>query len=155
MDDRRFVLSLLDLPAAKFAAHGRIDGWVRGNILCIQATGPFNREMVEEYFAARRAIVERWKPSSAIGTLVVFEESMIFGIEAFKAFEETIRRGVPFAAKTCAVAWVATPAVEGFSIMPDKMAELFRRYSRVPFRFFEDEEEARAWVESEIAQQLS
>jgi len=65
--------------------------------------------------------------------------------EAFAAYGQGLERFHESANLPVALAWVASPDVEGMQLMINRFEELFIR-RKTNFRLFDDLDAARAWV---------
>lgn len=139
-----------DVSTSRFAPHGEFRIWTEGDILCYDATGPFNLEALHALAAARSSIVGQWKPKRRIAALVHWHKSALMSPEAFAAYGQGLERLHESANLPVALAWVASPDVEGMQLMIDRFEELFAR-RKTNFRLFDDLDAARAWVNASLA----
>jgi hypothetical protein len=134
-----------DVSTGRFAPHGEFRIWTEGDILYYDATGPFNLEALHALAAARVKIVQQWKPGRRIAALVHWHKSALMSPEAFAAYGQGLERFHESVNLPVALAWVASPDVEGMQLMINKFEELFAR-RKTNFRLFDDLDAARAWV---------
>jgi len=140
-----------DVSTSRFTPHGEFRIWTEGDILCYDATGPFNLEALHALAAARVKIVQQWKPGRRIAALVHWHTSALMSPEAFAAYGQGLERFHESANLPVALAWVASPEVEGMQLMIAKFEELFAR-RKTNFRLFDSLEPARAWVNACLAE---
>jgi len=139
-----------DVSTGRFAPHGEFRIWTEGDILCYDATGPFNLEALHALATARVKIVQQWKPGRRIAAMVHWHKSALMSPEAFAAYSRGLEHFHESVNLPVALAWVASPDVEGMQLMINKFEELFAR-RKTNFRLFDDPDAARAWVNECLA----
>jgi hypothetical protein len=145
--DNRLKVTSNEVSTSRFAPHGEFSIWTDGDILCYDATGPFNLEALHALAAARVKIVAQWRPSRRVAVIVHWHNSALMSPEAFTAYGEGLAKFHESANIPVALAWVAAPEVEGMRLMIDRFADLFAR-RKTNFRLFEDLQPARDWVKT-------
>lgn len=144
-------VSSADVSTGRFAAHGTFKIWTDGDILCYDATGPFNLEALQALAAARSQIVAQWKPGRRVAALVHWHQSALMSPEAFAAYGEGLAKFHESANVPVALAWVAAPEVEGMGLMVDKFSTLFASHN-TNFRLFATLGPALAWINTCLEQ---
>ena len=104
-------------------------------------------EGVKAINSLRLHILSQRSPTEPYAYINIWTGSWLIGRDALqeyaKGVEEAYRNR--FRAPV-AMAWVAGPEVEGAAIMESHLVKIFESIG-IPFRLFEDAEQARRWVE--------
>ncbi|QTN29924.1 hypothetical protein HZ993_09000 [Rhodoferax sp. AJA081-3] len=134
----------------KFAPHGEFVLTSDGEVLCYEATGPFNVEAIRALGVTRRKAYKRWQPNGTFAAIVHWHESALMSPEAFDAYRGGYVRFIQDVQPKSIVAWVAQPDVEGMYIMVQKFAEVFE-HTQTDFRFFTEMDTAHRWVANALS----
>lgn len=137
----------------RFPAHGAFDvRMVEGPALCVvhvDATGPFNREMVDR---VREGLTQTLMDAAArrlpLGHIATFHSSMLATPEAFDAFGELIARWRSLDILPAATAYVACADVEGRNLV---MAHYRRAWAGHHFEAFAHRAAAETWMADALA----
>ena len=126
-----------------FAPHGSYRAWRDGAIVYVEATGPFNKEIIEEFRRLTLPIFAELPPNRPQATILIQRVSAMATPEAI---EETRRNAnlVEQRHARVALAYVMGPDVEGREIMEIRLREVFADHPA--FEIFETVEEATAWA---------
>jgi hypothetical protein len=138
-----------DFANEKFKPHGRLEVHLDGDIAVFHAEGPFNLEAIVALGDARRAAVADWGASGRRATIVEFQTSMLMSQDALDAYAKGMQSHLAQVKPSVAVAWVVAPGLEGRLFMLPYFAEIFARIG-VPWKAFEQMEEAKAWVQTHL-----
>lgn len=135
----------------QFAPHGEFTLRSDGEILCYEATGPFNLESMQALRITRIKAYERWQPTRKFAAVVHWHNSALMSPEAFHAYRDGYIQFIQDTQAEAVVAWAADADVEGMYLMVQKFAEVFA-LTRTNFRFFTDIAPAHAWVRENLDQ---
>ena len=140
-------LNSLEFIKTNFAPHGQTRVQVGGSIFWLETIGPFNMEGVKAINALRLHILSQQSLTEPYAYINVWTGSLLIGRDALleyaKGVEEAYRHRFQ---PPAAMAWVAGPEVEGAAIMESHLLKIFGS-TGIPFRLFEDAQQARKWVE--------
>lgn len=127
-----------------FESHGRFVVCRQGNILKVDATGPFNHEAVENYqedmVDAIKYLDEPW------GQLILMHENCLYTPQAAQAmyhFAE-LRRELGLVA--IALVFIDKNAM---LIVQDKISDFYQRLE-IPYQFFYNREEGTHWLKNQL-----
>lgn len=138
-------LNSSQFSTGQFAPHGEFVLHSDGDILCYEASGPFNLEAIRALGITRIKAYETWQSSGIFAAIVHWHTSALMSPEAFEAYRDGYAQFVRDMQPKSVVAWVALPDVEGMSIMVRKFADCFER-TNTRFRLFTEMEPAYGWV---------
>lgn len=145
-DDR---LNIQQFASGPFKPHGRVELWTEGNVVYLEASGPFNKEAVLAVGATWRELFARLPHSGPFADVVVVEGSMMAGPEVLEAFGAFLGMNTAANVAPCAVAWVVPPAVEGGVLMIPAFEQIYQAAGR-NIRFFDNLPQARDWVRGQL-----
>ena len=135
-----------------FPAHGAVDQTVGsgpgGRIVYIDATGPFNREMVDQIRAAHTPTFRAAAALGPFGHISTFHESMLATPEAFSAFAGLLAEWKAMGILPTASAYVVGPEVEGRVFVE---AHYRRAWEGITFEIFDRRDDAEAWIARMLA----
>jgi len=129
-----------------FPAHGLARYEVEADLIRMEITGPWNKELVILVHQQLLKLIAD-HPMPRWGLLIEVKESCLCEPEAL----EMIRRGVQSGqvqAGRVATAWVITADVEGRSLMRDLLEKLYQGLT--PLAFFEEVDCARQWLHHQV-----
>lgn len=138
-------------PSA-FPPHGAVDP--AGNpgtgsrVIYIDATGPFNREMVDRIREIYTPAFRELAPQGPFGHISVFHGSMLATPEAFAAFAALLAEWKAMGILPTASAYVVGPDVEGRVFVE---AHYRRAWEGGPFEIFDRRDDAEAWIARMLA----
>lgn len=128
-----------------FRPHGRIEIWAEGNVMRLEATGPFNKEAIIALGATWRALFAELPMRGPFAAIIVIRHSIMSSQEVLDAFGDFLRSGSQAGHPAAAVAYVAAPDIEGRSLILPKLADLYAATGRL-FASFATEAEAEDWM---------
>lgn len=128
----------------KFEQHGIYAVKVEERILIVDATGPFNAELIAAYRRDVDACIQALSHLNW-GQVVVLHDLSLFTPEAEKALEESLnfrkQRGLVASAVVC-----DSP----YKMVKKQMAEIYNAVE-LDYAFFEDIDTAKQWLQKHIA----
>lgn len=128
-----------------FRSHGEFSTRVEGRIIISDVTGPWNKELVQEWAVSSHALVKSVGPHVGIA---VIHDSMLCTPEALVV----LRRSAEYAAQSLhciAHAMVADKSIDGRDLVD---SSFIRAYDGViPFAIFYDLDAARVWGLAQLA----
>lgn len=140
------------MGAKAFPAHGAVDQAVAqvagGSVVYIEATGPFNREMVDQVREIHTPTFRDAAARGPFGHITTFHVSMMATPDAFTAFAALIAEWNGIGILPTASAYVVGPGVEGKSIVE---IHYRRAWEGTRFEIFEHRDEAEAWIARALA----
>lgn len=135
-----------------FPAHGAVDQAVApvpgGSVVYIDATGPFNREMVDRVREIHTPAFRDAAARGPFGHITTFHASMLATPDAFTAFAALIAEWKAMGILPTASAYVVGPEVEGKTIVE---AHYRRAWEGALLEIFEQRDEAEAWIARALA----
>lgn len=145
--DTPIQISTVDVVCSRFAPHGRVEMRFEGDILYYDATGPFNKELVESLAVAQREILTTANHQGPWVSLSIMRGSLLASPDAFARYTEMMHSPRPAQFTPLASAYVVAPDVEGRLLMLPKYAEIHTSTGRI-FKSFEQLGNALAWAQS-------
>lgn len=139
-----------DVVASRFAPHGRVEMWFEGDILFYDATGPFNKELVDSLAVAQGDILNAANHQGPWVSVSVMRVSLLASPDAFARYSEIMHIPRPAQFTPLASAYVVAPDVEGRSLMLPMYADIHISSGRI-FQSFEQLDDALAWARGLIA----
>lgn len=140
----------IDAPA--FPPHGAVDQTVApiagSQIVYIDATGPFNRELVDLVREVHTLTFREAAAHGPFGHITTFHVSMLATPDAFTAFAALIAEWKAMGILPIANAYVVGPEVEGVTIV---QAHYRRAWEGTAFEIFDRREDAEAWMARTLA----
>lgn len=115
------------------------------DIVYYEASGPFNRELIDALAATQKNFFEKITPPKVWASIGVLKGSVMMGLDALARYEEVLGAPKPTAFIPCATAFVFGPDVEGGSIITPHFRRIFSRLGR-PMEIFQTTSEAVGWV---------
>ncbi len=127
-----------------FLPHGEYRIELDNNVMLVEAKGPFNIEVVKQYSqqvaATLRQLVLLW------GQVVILHQNSLFTPEAEQLMYKTVKDRKEHGLVASAV--IINGSASQF-IIEQQVAQIYQA-SKVSYRFFDDECEARAWVDGAL-----
>jgi len=140
--------STTQVKVTPFAPHGQVDIWMEGNLHHYEATGPFNKELVDCLAVAQSNFLQALKPSSPWVSICTVKDSALVTPDGLQRYAELIRLAPPELTPV-ATAYVIPHDVEGGQFMAPLFAKIFADASR-PFQTFATMAEAQSWARAMI-----
>lgn len=128
-----------------FRAHGYLDARFDGNIAYHEASGPFNLEFVQTLKKTLQALHTVVKPEGRWAEILTISDNAVMSLEAYEATDKMIGCMLQQGRAASAFAHVTDPSVEGRTIMAIRYEKLFRKHN-LPYRTFDNKEDAESWV---------
>ena len=119
---------------------------IDGRVMIITATGPWNPELIASYRETAAPLM-RQLAGAPWGTLLVLYGQAVLGPDTLEALAASIRETRTLGRTATAIHLDDVVAPE---VVRENFADLYSR-SHIPFRFFDDLQDARAWLEDMIA----
>lgn len=138
MDSTLTRIDTAQVDQGLFLAHGRLEVWPQGGLLCYRAAGPFNLEMVGVLSRTLRRL--EWARPPCHVAVTWWERSMLASPETLAAYEQLLRDSnehQDFPAPLSSL-WLAGPEVEGHRLMRPRWEALYRAVGR-PLEFCHSE----------------
>lgn len=131
----------------QFKAHGRVEMHLKGNIICVDACGPFNIELTNALATLEAEFLAKIASRGPFFEIVSFSESVLASLEVMEAHRQLLvmLKGAGFAHK--ATAYVIPAELEGAEFTGPIAAQ---NYAAVewPFKIFQCIDEAEKWINS-------
>jgi hypothetical protein len=135
-----------------FPAHGTVDQaaptTAGGHVIYIDATGPFNREMVDRIREIHTPTFRDAAAQGPFGHITTFHASMLATPDAFAAFGALLAEWKAAGILPTANAYVVGPEVEGVTIV---QSHYRRAWEGACFEIFQQRDEAEAWIARALA----
>jgi hypothetical protein len=138
-------ISTREINAKGFAPHGSMELAVADRLNVIEATGPFNIQLVTAGDEAQEKLDSELQANGRWATLLVFRHSAMASFEVFAEIEKILKRRLAKGIRPQAVAIVLHPSVEGATLMAPFYLRAYANAS-LNARLFEDEQTARNWL---------
>lgn len=142
-------LSIDRFASGPFRPHGRIELWTEGNVVRLNAMGPFNKEAVVAMGATWRQLFAELPVRDPFADIVTITGSMMAGPDVLQAFASFLQANTSAHIAPCAVAWVVSPEVEGVELMTPQFEHVYELAGR-NIRFFDSDEIAVQWVRQQL-----
>lgn len=112
------------LPQGRFMAHGELQVWHHGRMLCYEAGGPFNVEMVGVMSRAVGQLLQTWRPPEPYVVVTWWHGSLMASPEVLDAYRELLRRGRHVMPAELASLWLIDPSIEDATIMKPRWLQV-------------------------------
>lgn len=126
-----------------FMEHGVFEVKVDGNLLLVDATGPFNEELIVQYKKALETCIQTLEVSQW-NQVIVLHQLSLFTPEAEQVLTNTVINRKSRGLNACAVVLMN---VEGESLIKNQMSRCYER-ARVKYNFTSSIEDANKWLTS-------
>ena len=127
-----------------FESHGRFVVCRQGNILKVDATGPFNHEAVENYqedvVDAIKYLDEPW------GQLILMHENCLYTPQAAQAMYHFAKLRRELGLVAIALVFIDKNAM---LIVQDKISDFYQGL-KIPYQFFYNREEGTHWLKNKL-----
>lgn len=124
MDARTSRINVGQLPQGRFMAHGELQVWHHGRLLCYEAGGPFNVEMVDVMSRAVGRLLRGWTPPLPYVTVTWWHGSLMASPDVLTAYRELLRRGRRVMPAELASLWLVGPEIEDAPFMKPRWLEV-------------------------------
>lgn len=105
------------LPQGRFLAHGELQVWPHGRLMCFEASGPFNVEMVAAMSRAVGLLLRRWQPPTPYVSVTWWHGSLMASPEVLEAYRDLLRRGRQAMPAELGCLWCVGPDITDASLM--------------------------------------
>lgn len=143
-----------EFAVGPFRPHGRVEIWAEGNVVRLDAAGPFNKEVIIALGATWRSLFAELPRHGEFASITVVRHSVLISQEVLDALGEFLRANTKAGQGAEAVAFVVAHDVEGRSLMLPMFAETYAAAGR-NFAVFATEAEAEAWVRTKLQESLA
>ncbi|MES3024293.1 MAG: hypothetical protein V4857_22220 [Pseudomonadota bacterium] len=132
----------------QFKAHGEFKIHVDGHLLVSEVTGPWNKELVEDWATDAFNKLQAAPPTRALVGITIIRTSILCTPEALDALARSVRYGANHLGciGNCIV---ASDDVEARSLLEPIYSRLY--IGVTPHRFFRDFDSAKAWAAELLA----
>ena len=133
--------------SSAFRAHGSIHTRIEGRLIVSEVTGPWNRELVDDWALHTYHDALTLSETGPWVALGIFLESMMCTPDAL----DSIRRTVQYSAvklRCVGYAIVADPSVEGRELLAPTFAAIYAGV--VPYQMFSNVADARTWSQLQL-----
>ncbi|PRC92573.1 hypothetical protein [Solimicrobium silvestre] len=135
----------------KFPPHGKFSASLDGQLIHMEATGPFNFELLSAYYEATLPMYVEAHSHGAYAVLVEFHRSMLMNCEAVQLLAESVARLVRNDNVMIAVAYVSGLEVEGQSVMVPYIQKNVFEANGIVFKVFNAVADAEIWLHQLLA----
>lgn len=132
----------------EFTPHGSFRLHRDGQLIVVEAAGPWNLELIQRYAAEVLPVVHEIARDGPWAAVVLVKDSVLFTNEAAEALREAGFRTAKGAGRV-AVAYVIPPEVEGASLAPTFIRRIYEGLT--PWAIFTDLPPAMAWLAERLA----
>lgn len=134
-----------------FKPHGYMQLEQSGKLNVLEATGPFNKELVIAADAAQEALYAELVKKGRWGTILIFRENALTSLDAVEEITHILKKRAAQGYAPVAVALVFGAGVEGGDLMRPYYLNAYANAGIVG-RCFSDELAAKEWVSDVINQ---
>lgn len=117
MDASPARINVGQLPQGRFMAHGELQVWHHGRLLCYEAGGPFNVEMVGVMSRAVGRLLQQWQPPVPYVSVTWWHGSLMASPEVLEAYHDLLRLGRQVMPAELACLWQVGPDIEDGALM--------------------------------------
>lgn len=117
MDASPYRINVGQLPQGRFMAHGELQVWHHGRLMCYEAGGPFNVEMVGAMSRAVGQLLQRWQPPDPYVVVTWWHGSLLASPDVLEAYHDLLRMGRRVMPAELASLWLVGPDIEDASFM--------------------------------------
>jgi hypothetical protein len=132
----------------EFKAHGVFSLHRDGQVIVIEATGPWNLELIRQYAHDVQPVTRELASGGPWGAIVLVRNSVLFTTEAADALREAGFRTAKSSGRI-AVAYVISPEVEGALLAPDILRRIYDGLNT--WAIFSELDQAMDWMRGQIA----
>ena len=129
----------------EFKPHGSMQLEQSGFLNVLEATGPFNKELVVAADAAQESLYASLVQKGRWGTVLIFRESALASLEALAEISVILMRRKSQGYAPVAVALVFVPEVEGGTLMQSHYLKAYQN-AGIDGRIFSNEADAKEWM---------
>ena len=131
----------------EFKPHGVFAIHREGQVIVVEATGPWNVELIQNYARDVIPLTRDVAAGGPWGAVAVVKKSVLFTLDAATALREAGFRTAKASGRV-AVAYVIPRDVEGALLAPEIIRSIYEGMN--PWAIFTDTREAMDWVHAQI-----
>lgn len=131
----------------EFKPHGQFGLHRDGQVIVIEATGPWNLELIQQYAHDVLPIIREISQDGPWGAIVMVRNSVMFTPDAANALREAGFRNAKTSGRV-AVAYVIPSDVEGAPFAPNILAKIYDGLN--PWAIFTDVHKAIGWMKAQL-----
>lgn len=131
----------------EFTPHGEFKLHREGQVIVIEAAGPWNVELIRNYARDVAPVTREIAADGPWGAVVEVTRSILFTVDAAQALREAGFRTAKTAGRI-AVAYVVPPEVEGACLAPAILKRIYDGLN--PWAVFTDRRAAMDWMHAQI-----
>lgn len=105
-------------------AHGDLQVWHHGRLLCLEAGGPFNVEMVDVMSRAVGQLLQAWRPPQRYVSVTWWHGSLLASPDVLVAYRALLRRGRQVMPAELGNLWLVGPEIEDALFMKPRWQEV-------------------------------
>ena len=132
----------------KFKAHGSFGLHREGQLIVVDAAGPWNLELIQQYARDVLPVIREISLDGPWGAVVIVKESVMFTADAAEALREAGFRSAKTSGRV-AVCYVIGHDVEGAGLAPGMIRHIYEGLN--PWAIFTEIEPAMVWMREQIA----
>ena len=125
----------------KFEEHGIFEIKVEGNLLLVDATGPFNEELIIHYKKSIESCIQKLEVSQW-KQIITLHQMSLFTPEAEEALTQTLINRKNRSLVACGV---VIADVDGKTLVKEQMSRCYQR-AEVKYQYFNSINEAKNWL---------
>lgn len=133
-----------------FRPHGHIDVWREPPFVRLDASGPFNVELLARYAAAMDAVYRDAARDGPYVSLVRVAQSILMSPDALAALAASVKAIHGAGYGSSGVAYIVAADVEGRELMLQRLKSEVYVPAETPMAWFLDEPEARDWARLQL-----
>ena len=126
MDACTSRINVGQLPQGRFMAHGELQVWRHGRLMCYEAGGPFNVEMVSAMSQAVGRLLQGGPPPQPYVGVTWWYGSLMASPAVLDAYRGLLRLGRQVMPAELASLWLVGPDIEDGDIMKPLWQEVHR-----------------------------
>lgn len=135
-----------------FVPHGQFDAYVEGRLVISQVTGPWNKELVDEWARALHPMAKAIGADGPHAGIAIIHGSMLCPPDALESLRKVVAYSVRHMGNIAHVI-VADSTVEGRKLLEPLFAKLYE--GLVPYRMFETLPPAKEWANALLSECLA
>jgi hypothetical protein len=132
----------------EFKPHGSFGLHRDGQLIVVEATGPWNIELIQQYARDVLPVIKEISADGPWGSIVIVKGSILFTTEAAAALREAGFRNAKSSGRV-AVSYVVTADVEGAVFAPTIIKHIYEGLN--PWSIFADLGDAMVWMRAQLA----
>lgn len=134
-----------------FRPHGRYSAKCEGRLVIMEASGPFNAEMLQAYHQATLPLLAKVRARGPYVTLTEYHDSMMMSPSVVDLLAKSVAQANIEGNSALAVAYAVEPSVEGRDLMIPLIESTVFAPVGHQFKAFSNRTDAEAWLRSVLA----